>query len=91
MSFALNQSKLLTRKLLKSDLLKMREDIEKYSKRAVAEIKFCNNEDEESDAVFDWCSQVIQTVIGFLPSRNAKLLLQDSMEDIEEQELKGMK
>lgn len=49
----------MTKKLLKTDLVRMREEVEKYSKRALAEIKFCNNEDEESDAVFDWCSQVI--------------------------------
>jgi uncharacterized protein with gpF-like domain len=91
MSFALNSSKLTAKKLSKSDLVRMREEIEKNSKRAIAEIKFCNNEDEESDAVFDWCSQVLQTITNFLPSRHAKLLLKDSLEDLEQQELKKLK
>ena len=50
-------------KLGKADLLKIREAIDKFQKRAVAELKFCNGADEESDVVFDWCSQVVQTVL----------------------------
>jgi hypothetical protein len=34
----------------------MRDEIEKFTRRAIAEIKFCRDEEEESDTVFDWCS-----------------------------------
>lgn len=71
------------RKLGKADLMKIRTTVEKVSKRAVAEIKFCNGIDEESDVVFDWCSQVVQTVLTNLPPRHAKLILKDSQEELD--------
>jgi hypothetical protein len=43
-------------KLGKAALLKIRAAIDKFQKRAVAELKFCSGADEESDVVFDWCS-----------------------------------
>ena len=70
------------KKLCKADLTKIRAAVEKVSKRAVAEIKFCNGPDEESDVVFDWCSQVVQTVLVNLPSRHAKLILKDGQEEL---------
>lgn len=71
------------RKLGKADLTKIRTAVEKVSNRAIAEIKFCNGLDEESDVVFDWCSQVIQTVLFNLPPRYAKLILKDSQEELD--------
>lgn len=59
MSLISQRSTLVNSKLCKADLSRIREAIDKFSKRALAEMKFCNGTDEESDVVFDWCSQVV--------------------------------
>ena len=33
----------------------MKDLIEKFTNRAIAEIKFCNSLEEENDTIFDWC------------------------------------
>ena len=64
-SFATNIKAL--KKLGKSDIQAIRAKVDKYSKRALADFKFCNTEDEENDTVFEWCVQVVTAVIEVLP------------------------
>lgn len=64
----------------------MRDELASHSRRTLAEIKFCNGPEEESDTVFDWCSQAIQTVITQMPLNYAKVLLKESLAQLDEDE-----
>ncbi len=54
-------------------------------------MKFCNGTDEESDVVFDWCSQVVQSILINLPRTHAKIILKAGQEELAVQEAEDLK